>query len=88
LQHRSRRLFVLLTWCLLLILAWGLWLWRLDASDLTYDESCTYYIAHRPLADMLEHIQGRTYENPSLYYLLIHCRSGALTSARSCNTLW
>jgi 4-amino-4-deoxy-L-arabinose transferase-like glycosyltransferase len=55
------------------MLAWGLWLWRLDASDLTYDESSTYYIAHRPMVDMLEHIQGRTYENPPLYYVLIHC---------------
>jgi hypothetical protein len=48
LSSQRRELLVLLAWCLLLMLAWGLWLWQLDASDLTFDESATYFVAHRP----------------------------------------
>jgi len=69
-QHR--RMLVLLLWCLLLMSAWGLWLWRLDASDLTFDEAATYFVAHRPLLDILRYLQGAVREHPPVYYLLIH----------------
>lgn len=63
---------VLLAWCLLLMLAWGLWLWRLDASDLTFDEAATYVVAHRPLLDILDYLRRAVREHPPVYYLLIH----------------
>jgi mannosyltransferase len=63
---------VLLAWCLLLMLVWGLWLWRLDASDLTFDEAATYVVAHRPLLDILDRLRVAVREHPPVYYLLIH----------------
>lgn len=71
-NSQRRKSLILLAWCLLLMLAWGLWLWHLDASDLTCDESSTYFIAHRPLVDILDHVRARAWENPPVYYLLIH----------------
>ncbi len=56
----------------LLMLAWGLWLYHLSASDLTFDEAATYYVAHRPLLDILRYLLHATREHPPLYYLLIH----------------
>ena len=63
---------VLLAWLLLLTAAWGLWLWQLDGSDLTFDESATYFVAHRPLPEIVSYLQGAVREHPPLYYLLIH----------------
>jgi hypothetical protein len=68
---QRRRLLVLLAWCLLLMLAWGLWLWRLDGSDLTFDEAATYFVAHRPLLDILNYLREAVREHPPAYYLLI-----------------
>ena len=59
-NSQRRELLVLFAWCLLLMLAWGLWLWRLDASDLTFDEAVTYFVAHRPLLDILDYLGGRS----------------------------
>ena len=70
-NSQRRELLVLLAWCLLVLLAWGLWLWRLDASDLTFDEAATYFIAHRPLLDILEYLRAAVREHPPVYYLLI-----------------
>jgi len=67
---------VLLTWCLFLLLAWGLWLWRLDASDLTFDEAATYFVAHRPVMGILDYLRGAVREHPPVYYLLIHAWMG------------
>lgn len=53
------------------MLAWALWLWRLDASDLTFDETATYFVAHRPLPDILNYLRGAVREHPPVYYLLI-----------------
>jgi hypothetical protein len=57
---------------LLLILAWGLWLWRLDASDLTFDETATYFIARRPFLDILRYLREAVREHPPVYYVLVH----------------
>jgi len=69
---RHRKLLILLAWCLLLMIAWGLWLWRLDASDLTFDEAATYVVAHRPLLGILDYLRVAVREHPPVYYLLIH----------------
>jgi mannosyltransferase len=71
-KSQRRRTLVLLAWCLLLMLAWGLWLWRLDASDLTFDEAATYFVARRPLFEIVDYLQGAVREHPPVYYLLIH----------------
>ncbi|NLF00841.1 MAG: hypothetical protein GX601_07670 [Anaerolineales bacterium] len=67
-----RKLLTLLAWCLLLAVAWALWSWRLDASDLTFDETATYFVAHRPALEILRYLQGAVREHPPVYYLLIH----------------
>ena len=72
LSSQRRELLVLLAWCLLLMLAWGLWLWQLDASDLTFDESATYFVAHRPPLEILRYLRGAVREHPPIYYLLIN----------------
>jgi mannosyltransferase len=71
-NSQRRELLVLFAWCLLLMLTWGLWLWRLDASDLTFDEAATYFVAHRPLLGILDYLRGAVREHPPVYYLLIH----------------
>lgn len=68
-MKRSR---VLLGWCLLLLVVWGLWLWQLDASDLTFDEAATHFIASRPAARIVTYLLNAIREHPPLYYLLIH----------------
>ncbi|HET91426.1 MAG TPA: hypothetical protein ENN99_11930, partial [Chloroflexi bacterium] len=70
-KDRRCELLVLLAWGLLLMLAWAVWLHRLDASDLTFDEAATYYVAYRPLLDILRYLQGAVREHPPVYYLLI-----------------
>lgn len=67
-----RKLLVLLAWGLLLLFAWGMWLYHLDASDLTFDETATYTIAHRPLVEILARLRESVREHPPVYYLLIH----------------
>jgi hypothetical protein len=57
---------------LLLAATWGLWLWQLDASDLTFDESATYFVAHRPVGEIIPYLQGAVREHPPLYYLLVN----------------
>lgn len=71
-NSQRRELLVLLAWCLLLMLAWSLWLYRLDGSDLTFDEAATYSVARRPLLGILDYLRGAVREHPPLYYLLIH----------------
>ena len=70
-NRAGRRLLVLLAWALLLTLAWGLWLWRLDTSDLTFDEAGTYFVAYRPPLEILSYLRGAVREHPPVYYLLI-----------------
>ncbi|MCJ7738353.1 MAG: glycosyltransferase family 39 protein [Anaerolineae bacterium] len=51
---------------------WGLWLWQLEASDLTFDEAATYYIAHRSPREIIAYLRRAVREHPPLYYLLIN----------------
>ena len=60
-----------LIWWLILWAAWAVRLWQLDASDLTYDEAATYYVAYRPLPEILAYLRGAVREHPPVYYLLI-----------------
>jgi len=70
-MRSHRRWLALSAWCLLLSLAWGLWLWRLDASDLTFDEAATYYVAHRPPLEIFSYLRGAVREHPPVYYLVM-----------------
>jgi hypothetical protein len=58
-------------WWLLLWGAWAVRLWHLAASDLTFDEAATYFVAHRPLPDILAYLRGAVREHPPVYYLLM-----------------
>jgi hypothetical protein len=71
-DRRRWRTGVLWAWVALLILAWGLWLWQLESSDLTFDEAATYFVAHRPPRRILVYLRQAIREHPPLYYLLIH----------------
>lgn len=62
----------LLLWCLLLSVVWGLWLRHLAVSDLSFDEVATWYVARRPVIDMLRYLQKAIYEHPPVYYTLVH----------------
>lgn len=55
-----------------LLVAWGLWLWQLEASDLTFDETATFVVAARPLLSIVAYLRGAVREHPPVYYLLIH----------------
>jgi hypothetical protein len=61
-----------LVWIIVLLAAWGIWLWQLDDAALTFDESATYFVAHRPLPDIISYLRGAAREHPPVYYLLIH----------------
>jgi hypothetical protein len=71
-NSQRREMLVLLAWCLFLMLAWGLWLWRLDASDLTFDEAATFFVARRSLLGILDYLRGAVREHPPVYYVFIH----------------
>lgn len=71
-NNRRRKLLIPLAWGLLLLLAWGIWLYRLDASDLTFDETATYSVAHRPFLEILSYLRQAVREHPPVYYLLVH----------------
>lgn len=62
----------LLFWNLALIVAWGLWLHRLDARDLSFDEVATWYIARLSLPEMLRYLREAIFEHPPVYYTLMH----------------
>lgn len=62
---------VLPAWVLVLLLAWGVLLWQLDASDLTFDEAATHFVANRSVAEILSYLQEAVREHPPVYYLLI-----------------
>ncbi|MGB9872467.1 MAG: glycosyltransferase family 39 protein [Anaerolineae bacterium] len=59
-------------WLLLLLAVWGLWLHRLAARDLSFDEAATWYIAQRPLPEMISYLREAIYEHPPVYYTLMH----------------
>ncbi len=64
------RQFVL--WILLLLVVWGIWLHRLAARDLSFDEVATWYIAQRPILEMLRYLREAVYEHPPVYYALMN----------------
>jgi 4-amino-4-deoxy-L-arabinose transferase-like glycosyltransferase len=69
--HSGLVLVGVLFWWSLLWVAWAVRLWHLDASDLTFDEAATFFVADRPLLDILTYLRGAVREHPPLYYLLI-----------------
>ncbi len=71
-HNQRRKMLVLLACCLLFLLAWSLWLWQLDFSDLTFDETVTYSVARRPFLEILRYLRQAVREHPPVYYLLLH----------------
>lgn len=70
-RSRRRRLSALLTWCLVLLLSWGLLIWNLDASDLTHDEVVSFHWASRTVPQMIPQLADAVREHPPTYYLLL-----------------
>lgn len=71
-NNQRQKSLVLLAWVLLLLLAWSLWLYHLDSSDLTFDETATYSVAHQPFLKILGYLREAVREHPPVYYLLMH----------------
>lgn len=59
------------TVAVLLLAAFGARVWLLGADDLTFDEVATYYVAHRPLPDVIRYVMGAAREHPPAYYLVM-----------------
>jgi len=76
-----QRVYRLVAWCLFLLLVWGLWLWRLVASDLTFDEAATYFVANRTPLHIIAYLQQAVREHPPLYYLLMNTWMAATGSS-------
>jgi 4-amino-4-deoxy-L-arabinose transferase-like glycosyltransferase len=68
-------------WWLMLWAAWAVRLWQLDASDLTFDETATYFVAHRSIPGILSYLRGAVREHPPGYYLLIRLWMGLAGSS-------
>jgi len=56
---------------LLLLLAFGVRVWELGTADLSFDEVATFYVAHRPLREVLRYVMGAAREHPPAYYLVM-----------------
>ncbi len=56
----------------ILLLAALLSLWRLNGPDLWVDEAISYWIARKPLLEVLSYSLSRAWEHPPLYYVLLH----------------
>ena len=56
---------------LLLLLAFALRVWKVGTADLTFDEVATFFVAHRPVGEMLRYVMGAAREHPPFYYLII-----------------
>lgn len=67
-----RRHSTFLLWTLLLLVIWALWLCRLDARDLSFDEVATWYITRRPLMEIFQYLRQAIYEHPPVYYTFMH----------------
>lgn len=59
------------SWVLVLLVAWGIWLWNLNLNELSFDESATYFVANRQLLEILHYLLGAVQEHPPVYYLLV-----------------
>lgn len=56
---------------LLLLAGFGLRVWGLHLSDLTFDEVATVFVARRPLGEVISYVMGAAREHPPFYYLLM-----------------
>ncbi len=45
---------------------------RLDVTDLWLDEGISYWIARKPLLEVISYSLGRAWEHPPLYYMMLH----------------
>ncbi len=45
---------------------------RLDVTDLWLDEGISYWIARKPLLEVVSYSLGRAWEHPPLYYMMLH----------------
>jgi hypothetical protein len=71
-QLRSDNLMLGIPWALLLlVLAAGLRLWKLDTLSLWVDEGFTYFVAYKPLAELVT-FAAREEPHPPLYYIFMH----------------
>ena len=61
-----------------LLLASFLSLWRLGAADLWVDEAISYWIARKPLLELLTYSLSRAWEHPPVYYVLLRLWMGLL----------
>ena len=55
----------------LLLVAFSLRVVKLGAADLTFDEVATFYVAHRPLWEVIRYVMGAAREHPPTYYVLM-----------------
>lgn len=56
----------------ILLLGSLLALLRLDVTDLWLDEGISYWIARKPLLEVIAYSLGRAWEHPPLYYMMLH----------------
>lgn len=56
----------------ILLLGSVLALIRLDVTDLWLDEGISYWIARKPLLEVISYCLGRSWEHPPLYYMMLH----------------
>lgn len=57
---------------LLLLIAFSLRVRNLGVADLTFDEVATFFVAHRPLLEVIRYVMGAAREHPPVYYLFMH----------------
>lgn len=70
-KHFGRKATLWLALVLLLV-AFGLRVYKLDAADLTYDETASAFLANRSVANILSYVRTAIREHPPLYYLALH----------------
>ena len=73
---RLRRLPFVLQMVPVLLLTTFLGLWQLSSADLWVDEAISYWIARKPLLEVLTYSLGRAWEHPPIYYVLLHVWMG------------
>jgi 4-amino-4-deoxy-L-arabinose transferase-like glycosyltransferase len=56
---------------IVLFLAFSLRVRDLGRADLTFDEVATFYVAHRPILEMIRYVMGAAREHPPAYYLVM-----------------
>ncbi|MGQ9839189.1 MAG: glycosyltransferase family 39 protein [Anaerolineae bacterium] len=69
---RWRTLPVMILLLPVLLLGSLLALFRLNVTDLWLDEGISYWIARKPLLEVISYSLGRAWEHPPLYYMMLH----------------